>query len=170
MARHQVAAGGGDLQIWRVAANILNKQSRTAENWVVLQLGGWAWGQQLLTLYNKLVAKCQKGPRTWTDSLDKRPKLNSCLAARLSASQEGLIAMESVTSSRALLKDVTVVSSVAGSTRCRVLCHYWDNNRPACFFSRSTAPAMLPTAHSGTKLYEAFIWALPLNASDKVPR
>jgi hypothetical protein len=22
---------------------------------------------------NKLVAKCHKGPRTWTDSLDKRP-------------------------------------------------------------------------------------------------
>jgi hypothetical protein len=23
----------------------------------------------------KFVTKCQKGPRTWTDSLDKRPKL-----------------------------------------------------------------------------------------------
>jgi hypothetical protein len=30
MARPQVADGGGGLQIWRVAANILNKQSRTA--------------------------------------------------------------------------------------------------------------------------------------------
>jgi hypothetical protein len=30
MARHQVAGGGNGLQIWRVAANILNKQSRTA--------------------------------------------------------------------------------------------------------------------------------------------
>jgi hypothetical protein len=24
---------------------------------------------------NKLVTKCHKGPRTWKDSLDKRPKL-----------------------------------------------------------------------------------------------
>jgi hypothetical protein len=31
MARLQVADGGNGLQIWRVAANILNKQSRTAE-------------------------------------------------------------------------------------------------------------------------------------------
>jgi hypothetical protein len=31
MARPQVADGGDDLQIWRVAANILNKQSRTAD-------------------------------------------------------------------------------------------------------------------------------------------
>jgi hypothetical protein len=32
MARPQVADGGGGLQIWRVAANILNKQSRIADN------------------------------------------------------------------------------------------------------------------------------------------
>jgi hypothetical protein len=31
-ARPQVADGGDGLQIWRVAANILNEQSRTAEN------------------------------------------------------------------------------------------------------------------------------------------
>jgi hypothetical protein len=31
MARPQVADGGNGLQIWRVAANILNKQSRTAD-------------------------------------------------------------------------------------------------------------------------------------------
>jgi hypothetical protein len=31
MARPQVAAGGDGLQIWRVAANTLNKQSRTAD-------------------------------------------------------------------------------------------------------------------------------------------
>jgi hypothetical protein len=35
MARPQVADGGDGLQIWRVAANILNKQSRTAD-------GGWS--------------------------------------------------------------------------------------------------------------------------------
>jgi hypothetical protein len=32
IARRQVADGGDGLQIWRVAANILNKQSRTADN------------------------------------------------------------------------------------------------------------------------------------------
>jgi hypothetical protein len=31
MARPQLADGGDGLQIWRVAANILNKQSRTAD-------------------------------------------------------------------------------------------------------------------------------------------
>jgi hypothetical protein len=31
MARPQVADGADDLQIWRVAANILNKQSQTAD-------------------------------------------------------------------------------------------------------------------------------------------
>jgi hypothetical protein len=31
MTRPQVADGGEGLQIWRVAANILNKQSRTAD-------------------------------------------------------------------------------------------------------------------------------------------
>jgi hypothetical protein len=41
---------------------------------VVLQLGGWAWGYQLLTVKNKLVTKILKTPRTWKNSLDKRPK------------------------------------------------------------------------------------------------
>jgi hypothetical protein len=31
MARPQVADGGEGLQIWRVAVNILNKQSRTSD-------------------------------------------------------------------------------------------------------------------------------------------
>jgi hypothetical protein len=31
MARHQGCDGGDGLQIWRVAANILNKQLRTAD-------------------------------------------------------------------------------------------------------------------------------------------
>jgi hypothetical protein len=30
---------------------------------------------QLLTIKNQLVMKCHKGPWTWVDSLDKRPKL-----------------------------------------------------------------------------------------------
>jgi hypothetical protein len=42
MARPQVADGGGDLQIWRVAVNILNKQSRTADKGWPSSLGvGW---------------------------------------------------------------------------------------------------------------------------------
>ena len=43
MARPQVADRGDGLQIWKVAANILNKQSRTASG-VVLQLGGCSKG------------------------------------------------------------------------------------------------------------------------------
>jgi hypothetical protein len=41
---------------------------------VVLQLGGWAWSQQLRTLKNNLITKIHKNPRTWTDSLDNGPK------------------------------------------------------------------------------------------------
>jgi hypothetical protein len=43
MERPQVADGGGGLQIWRVAANILNKQSRTADKVWSSSLGVW-WG------------------------------------------------------------------------------------------------------------------------------
>jgi hypothetical protein len=75
MVRPQVANAGDGLQIWRVATNILNKQSRTADN-------GWSSGLGLsmgLTTphrkRNKLVTKRHKGPLSWTDSLDKRPKL-----------------------------------------------------------------------------------------------
>jgi hypothetical protein len=38
-----------------------------------LQLGGWAWGEKLLTLKNK--------PRTWTDSLYNGPRLISYTVA-----------------------------------------------------------------------------------------
>jgi hypothetical protein len=66
------SGGGGDnLQIWMVEVNILNKQSWTADN-------GWSFslgvGRVDRTSHrkNKLVTKCQKGPLTWTDSLNKR--------------------------------------------------------------------------------------------------
>jgi hypothetical protein len=39
MARPQVADGGEGLQIWRVAAKILNKLSRTADKWCPCSLG-----------------------------------------------------------------------------------------------------------------------------------
>jgi hypothetical protein len=38
-ARPQVAGGGDGLQIWRVAANILNTQSRIADKGLFLSLG-----------------------------------------------------------------------------------------------------------------------------------
>jgi len=42
MARPQVADGGEGLQVWRVAANLLNKQSRTADKGWFSSLGlGW---------------------------------------------------------------------------------------------------------------------------------
>jgi len=42
MACPLVADGGDSLQTWTVAVNILNKQLKTADKRVVLQLGGWA--------------------------------------------------------------------------------------------------------------------------------
>jgi hypothetical protein len=63
MARPQIADGGDGLQIWRVAANILNKQSRTANKaWS----SGLGVGLKLLTVKNNFVTKCHKEPRTWT--------------------------------------------------------------------------------------------------------
>jgi hypothetical protein len=44
MARPQVADGGDALQLWMVVANILNKQSRTADKGWSSSLGGWTWG------------------------------------------------------------------------------------------------------------------------------
>jgi hypothetical protein len=41
MARPQVADGGDSLQIWRVAANVLNKQPQTADRGWSSSL--WVW-------------------------------------------------------------------------------------------------------------------------------
>jgi hypothetical protein len=51
MARPQVANGEKGLQIWRVAANILNKQSRTADREWYSSLGLGVW----LTTHRKKV-------------------------------------------------------------------------------------------------------------------
>jgi hypothetical protein len=40
MAHPQVVDGGDGLQIWRISANVLNKQVWTADEGVVLQLEG----------------------------------------------------------------------------------------------------------------------------------
>jgi hypothetical protein len=50
------------LRIWRVVTNVLNKQSRTGDN-------------GLTTPYRKKTSFLTIGPRTWTCSLYKRPKL-----------------------------------------------------------------------------------------------
>jgi hypothetical protein len=73
MARPQVADGGDGLQIWRAAANILNKQSRTDKGWSSsLEVGCGANSSSPKKI--SFVTKDHKKPRTWTDSLDKRPK------------------------------------------------------------------------------------------------
>jgi hypothetical protein len=67
MARPQVADGGDSLQFWRVAANILNKQSRKTDGIPP------AWAH-ILAVKNKLVTKDHKKPQTWTYSLENQPK------------------------------------------------------------------------------------------------
>jgi hypothetical protein len=45
--QHGASSGCGwrnGLQLWRLAANILNKQSRTNDKGLALQLRDWAWG------------------------------------------------------------------------------------------------------------------------------
>jgi hypothetical protein len=69
MARPQVAVGGDDLQLRSVAANILNKQSRRADKGWSSRLGV---GHRANNFHhkNKLVTKCHKRRRIWTDSMD----------------------------------------------------------------------------------------------------
>ena len=69
MERPQVA-DGGTASIWRLAANILKKQSRTDDKGWSSIYGGWARYTQLLTIKTYQVTKYSKGmPRTWTDTL-----------------------------------------------------------------------------------------------------
>jgi len=44
MTRHRVADGENGLHTWKVAASMLNKQSRTAEKGMVLRFRDWAGG------------------------------------------------------------------------------------------------------------------------------
>jgi hypothetical protein len=64
MARPQVADGGDSLQFWRVAANILNKQSWTADKGWSSSLGVGRGGLTPLNVKNKLLTKDHKKPRT----------------------------------------------------------------------------------------------------------
>jgi ABC-type proline/glycine betaine transport system substrate-binding protein len=73
MARPQVTNRGDGPQIWRVAGNMLNKKSGTAEKGWSSNLGV-GHGAKNATVKNKLFTKDHKKPRTWTDSLEKRAK------------------------------------------------------------------------------------------------
>jgi hypothetical protein len=64
MAQPQVVDGEDILQIWRVAANVLNKQSGTVDKRWSSSFG--VLGMRLPTPHRK-----NKGPQTWTDSLDR---------------------------------------------------------------------------------------------------
>jgi hypothetical protein len=71
MARPQVVDEAVGLQICRVAANILNKQSRKAERG---EPPVWSLGVCLTTprRKNTLVMKNKKDPRTWMDCFNQR--------------------------------------------------------------------------------------------------
>jgi hypothetical protein len=71
MACPQVAEGGDGLQIWRAAANILNKQLWTAHKGWSSSLGV---GRGANNAKSKLNVKYHEGSQTWTDYLDKRRK------------------------------------------------------------------------------------------------
>jgi hypothetical protein len=65
MARPQVAVGGGGLQVWRVAANILTSSRGRPRSGPL----AWGLGVGLTTPHrkSKLVTKDHKKPRTWRD-------------------------------------------------------------------------------------------------------
>jgi hypothetical protein len=70
MTPPQVADGGDGLQVWRVAANILNKQSGTADK-------GWSSSVGLQTSHRKtsFSYKMLRSASNLMDYLDTRPKL-----------------------------------------------------------------------------------------------
>jgi hypothetical protein len=73
MARPQVVDGRDGLQLWRLAVNILNKQSWAYNKGWSSSLG---LGVGLTTPHRKkqTVTKSYTKPRSWTDSLDERSK------------------------------------------------------------------------------------------------
>jgi hypothetical protein len=73
MVRPPAADGGDGLNIWRLAANVLNRQSRTTDKGSFSSLGRVGVGEGLATPHRKKasVAKCYTGPRNWTDSLER---------------------------------------------------------------------------------------------------
>jgi hypothetical protein len=74
MARSQVLDGEDGLQIWRIAVNILNKQLQTTDKGWSSSLGVGSRANISSPQKYKLFTKDRNKPRTWTGSLDKRPK------------------------------------------------------------------------------------------------
>jgi hypothetical protein len=76
MVRPRVADGGDGLQIWRVAANVLNKQSRTAEKGWFYRLGVGRWaGNSLpkkISLLRKRSQSLGPGRIPWINDLSER--------------------------------------------------------------------------------------------------
>jgi len=54
-------------QSWNVAANIQNRQAWTADKGADFQLGGWARGQQILTVQALHFTQWNREPRIWAD-------------------------------------------------------------------------------------------------------
>jgi hypothetical protein len=50
MVHPQVVGVGDSLQIWKVAANVMNKQFPIADKVWSSELGGWVWDEQLLAI------------------------------------------------------------------------------------------------------------------------
>jgi hypothetical protein len=86
--RPQDADGGDGLQIWRATANILNKQSRTADKRWSSSLGAGRAAKKSSPTKILFFMECYIGPRTFTDSLDKRPKLKERKQAKLQLLQD----------------------------------------------------------------------------------
>jgi hypothetical protein len=74
MTRPLVLDAGDGLQIWRVAGNILNTQTRTPYKGWISSLG---FGVRLTTPHHRkqLVTKCHAGPRTRMDSLERHKQM-----------------------------------------------------------------------------------------------
>jgi hypothetical protein len=60
MVHPQVAHRGNNLQLWRVAVNILNKQPRTADDWWFFSLGVGHGGNKFSPEKNNIVMKILK--------------------------------------------------------------------------------------------------------------
>jgi hypothetical protein len=71
MARHRAAVGRDVLQICTVAANRLNKQSRTADKVWACSLGVGRGANNSSPLNNQLITKCYIGTLTWTHNLER---------------------------------------------------------------------------------------------------
>jgi hypothetical protein len=76
MAHPQVADEGDSLKFWRVAANILNKQSRTADEGWSSSFGVWRGANNSspykISLLRKTTRSLGRGRITWINDLSER--------------------------------------------------------------------------------------------------